>query len=94
MSLKPTSPVSKGMKDVQDLLKQWNSTSNPPKVYIMGYRVHHGLVGLITGLYALDKGNGYLFGASLAAFLDDIYDAPNWLDFEKGGNPNSLIDLV
>ena len=94
MTPKTKDPVAKGMEEMQNLLNQWNSSSNPPKVYVLGHRVHHGLLALITGIYALDKGDGYLFGSSLAAFIDDIEDAPHWLDFEKGGNPNSLIDFV
>ncbi len=30
-----------------ELVKEWNSQPNPPKVYINSYRIHHGLVGLI-----------------------------------------------
>ena len=94
MSLKPTDPVTKGMNDMQNLLDQWNSASDPPKVYVMGHRVHHGLLCVLTGLYALKKGDGYLLGASLAGIMDDIDDAPNWLDFEKGGSDDALIDFV
>ena len=94
MSLKPKDPITQGIEDMQDLLSKWNSTSNPPKVYVLGYRVHHGLLAFLTGIYALKKGDGYLFGSSLAAFVDDIEDASQWLDFEKGGDPNSLIDFV
>ena len=94
MKSKPKNPAIEGMQDMQKLLNQWNLSSNPPKVYVLGYRIHHGLVSLLTGLYALEKGNGYLFGASLAGVLDDIYDAPHWLDFERGGDSNSLIDFA
>jgi len=94
MSVKQPDPVTKGFQDMQKALNQWNSAPNPPKVYILGYRVHHGLVCFLTGLQALKDGDGYTFGASLAGVLDDIDDAPQWLDFERGGNPNSLIDFV
>ena len=94
MNRKPKDPITEGFQDMQKLLNQWNSASNPHKVYILGNRVHHGLICVLTGLIALEKGDGYAFGASLAGVLDDINDASHWLDFEKGGDPNALIDLV
>jgi len=87
-------PISQGVEDMQKIINSWNSQPNPPQVYILGYRIHHGLVSALIGLYGLYKGDGYLVGAGLAGVADDIGDADHWLDFEKGGNPNSLIDVV
>jgi len=87
-------PVSQGVEDMQKILKSWNSQTNPPRVYILGYRIHHGLVSALIGLYGLYKGDGYLVGAGLAGVADDVGDANHWLDFEKGGNPNYLFDVV
>jgi len=86
--------VTKGYEDMQKIINSWNSQPNPPQVYILGYRVHHGLVSALIGLYGLYKGDGYLVGAGLAGVADDIGDSDHWLDFEIGGNPNSLIDVV
>ena len=87
-------PVTKGYEDMQKILNDWNSQTNPPQVYILGYRVHHGLVSALIGLYGLYKGDGYLVGAGLAGVADDIGDADHWLDFEIGDNSNALIDVV
>lgn len=64
------------------LVKVWSSNSNPPKVYINGYRIHHGLVGAglcIAGIIC-DRPAMSGLGARLA--IDDIADLSDWLDFE------------
>ncbi len=84
--------VTEGYEDMKQALDSLNA--NPIKVYVLGYRIHHGLVSTLLGLYGLYKGDGYLVGAALAGVADDIGDADHWLDFEKGGNPNALFDVV
>jgi len=84
--------TTKGYEDMQKILNDWNK--NPKKVYVLGYRIHHGLVCAVIGLYGLYKGDSYLFGAGLKGVEDDLPDIDHWLDFEKGGNPNSLFDVV
>jgi len=92
--MKPIShdTVADGIRDMLESLQNWNK--NPRKVYILGKRVHHGpLCGLLAlaGIYYKIP---YLAGAGITGALDDIYDADHWLDFESGGDPNSLIDIV
>ncbi len=94
MKTRKIDPITQGFLDSQKLLNQWNSQPNPPKVYVLGHRVHHGLIGALVGLIGLDKGDAYLVGAGLAAVIDDIDDAEKWLDFEAGGDPNSIIDAA
>jgi len=59
-------PILQGVTDVQEIINSWNSQPNPPQVYILGYRIHHGLVAALIGLYGLYKGDAYLFGVGLA----------------------------
>ena len=92
--MKRKDPISKGMADMQKILNSWNSQPNPPKVYILGHRIHHGLVCAALALLGVNEKDGYLIGAGLAGVADDIGDSSHWLDFEKGGDPNSLIDIV
>lgn len=34
--------------DLADIfVKRWNAQPNPPKVYVGGYRIHHGFVGAV-----------------------------------------------
>ena len=74
------------------ILTAWKK--DPKEVYILGYRFHHGLVCAGMALYGLYKGDSYLFGAGVKGVEDDLADIDHWLDFEKGGNPNSLIDII
>jgi len=45
----------------------------------------------LLGLYTKDP---YLVGAGIVGVVDDFADSKNWLDFESGGNPNSVLDIV
>jgi len=87
-------PIVKGLEEGTRLLRNWNSQKNPPKVYVLGKRIHHGPLAALIGLYGLWKGDEYLTGLGLSGVIDDIYDINHWLDFEDGGNPNSLIDII
>lgn len=40
-------PITAGYDVADKLVNHWNSQPNPPKVYVKGYRIHHGLVGLV-----------------------------------------------
>ena len=82
-----------GFSETITALNKWNSQSNPPKGYILGYRTHHGLFYTIVGLAGLYYNIPYLTGAGLAGVLDDVGDIDHWLDFERGGDPNSLISF-
>ncbi|MDE1819054.1 MAG: hypothetical protein KGI19_10685, partial [Thaumarchaeota archaeon] len=59
---------SKKLKTVDDwyaltdqIVKTWNTQPNPPKVYVGGYRVHHGTVGA----FSTGVGIALAIGASL-----------------------------
>ena len=56
--MKKTTSLELGYDLVDMPVKRWNAQPNPPKVYVGGYRIHHGLVGLglvvsgVIGLFA------------------------------------------
>ncbi|CDI05453.1 hypothetical protein [Candidatus Nitrosotenuis uzonensis] len=66
------------------LTKDWNSKPNPPKVYIGGYRIHHGLVGAALTVAGILSEKPALVGLGASLALDDIADMPDWLNFENG----------
>jgi len=45
---KKTNSVEAGYNLVDIIVKHWNTQPNPPKVYVGGYRVHHGSVGAVS----------------------------------------------
>ena len=92
--MKPNShdTVSDGIKDMIEALQKWKK--DPHKVYVLGKRVHHGPVFGLLALAGLYYNIPYLVGAGIIGALDDIDDSEHWLDFESGGDPNSLIDFV
>jgi len=87
-------PLEQGFFDMAEVLDSWRTQPNPPKVYILGKRVHHGLVSAVMGLLGLYTKDPYLVGAGIVGVVDDFADIDHWLDFESGGNPNSIIDIV
>ena len=38
--------LNEGYQSADEAVKKWNSQPNPLPVYIDGYRIHHGLVGV------------------------------------------------
>jgi len=61
----------------------WRSQKNASKVYVGGYRVHHGPVGLALTLLGLGLKNDFLVGFGESIVKDDLDDASHWLDFER-----------
>lgn len=61
----------------------WKLQKNPGKVYVAGNRIHHGLVGVILGLYGTLENDDYVKGLGKSLIQDDINDSPNWLNFEN-----------
>ena len=61
----------------------WNSQPNPPKIYISGYRIHHGLVGIVLGLAGTVFEKPALAGLGVRLAVDDISDLSDWLNFER-----------
>lgn len=95
--IKLVSPLAQGLQDALSITSKWNSQPNPPKVYISGYRIHHGLVGSLVAIYGLLTENQYAIGVGAGLAIDDISDMPHWLDFEKQSNNNftsSMLDNV
>ena len=72
------------------LVKSWNSQPNPQKVYINGYRIHHGLVGTLLGLAGAIFEKPALTGLGTRLAIDDVADLPDWLNFER--NDFNLYD--
>ena len=65
------------------LVESWNSQPNPQKVYINGYRIHHGLVGTLLGIAGAIFEKPAVTGLGTRLAIDDISDMPNWLNFER-----------
>jgi hypothetical protein len=88
-------PLEMGLQDSLSVTSKWNSQLNPPKVYIGGYRIHHGLVGSLIAVYGLLTENKYAIGFGAGLAVDDIADMPHWLDFERNNSiqyqPNALL---
>jgi hypothetical protein len=81
--VKPFKTFSDGYELGNTLTQKWNSQSNPSKVYIGGYRIHHGLVGALLGLAGLITEKPAITGLGVKLALDDIDDMPDWLNFER-----------
>ena len=52
-----------------------------------------GTIGGGLFLLGLKIDSPYVIGYGLGLMLDDIDDIGNWLDFKKGGDPNSFISF-
>lgn len=91
---KKYTPEINGQRNAEKLLGYWNSQKNPKKGYFLNRRIHHGLLGAILWGIGTYYNEPYLkeFGKTLT--LDDIHDAPNWFDFEKGGVDGELLSFV
>lgn len=65
------------------LTSLWNSQDNPGKVYVRGYRIHHGAIGFLGALASayLKKPIAYGFFKHLAD--DDDQDAREWFAGER-----------
>lgn len=70
----------------------WNSQKNPDKVYIRGYRVHHGAVGLVGAVLSayLNKPTAYGFFKHLLD--DDRHDEKEWFAGERLPSPSPRIN--
>lgn len=44
---KGDNPLTAGYDLANILVKRWNAQPNPPKVYVGGYRIHHGFAGTV-----------------------------------------------
>ena len=86
--------LESGIIDIVKVLSDWKNQPNPPKVYILGNRIHHGPIFVLLTLAGLYYKKPYLVGAGITGALDDIDDLEHWFDFEDGGNSNSLIDFA
>jgi len=75
-----------GYKFGDKLVKTWNSQPNPPKVYVGGNRIHHGLVGVGLGIAGLIFEVPALTGLGTILAIDDIIDMPDWLNFENNSS--------
>jgi hypothetical protein len=64
-------------------VRQWNAQPNPPKVYVGGNRIHHGLAGLVIAWGGLLFDNKPAIGLGTRLMIDDLLDAPDWLNFNK-----------
>jgi len=74
---------SEGYYDGKLLTGIWNLQSNPGKVHVGGYRIHHGLFGAALTFYGEYDGDDYIKGLGKSLMEDDINDISHWLDFEQ-----------
>ena len=81
--------IEKGYKSAMDTVAKHDGT----KGYFLNRRVHHGLVGGGLFLLGFKLGSPFVIGYGLGLMLDDISDIGSWLDFEKGGKPDSFISF-
>ena len=81
--------IEKGYKAAMDTVAKHDGT----KGYFLNRRVHHGLVGGGLFLLGFKLGSPFIIGYGLGLMLDDISDIGSWLDFEKGGKPDSFISF-
>ena len=81
--VKPFKTFSDGFELGNTLTTRWNSQLTSPKIYISGYRIHHGLVGAVLGLVGLIVEKPAITGLGVQLALDDIEDMHNWLNFEQ-----------
>jgi hypothetical protein len=61
----------------------WNCQKNPGKVYVGGFRVHHGEVGIVLQLFGMWQRDSLLIGLGKALEHDDRHDRNKWFMFEK-----------
>lgn len=79
--------IKKGYKDAMDTVSKHDDS----KTFFLGHRVHHGVLGGAVFLGGFKFGSPYFIGFGLGLMLDDIDDIGQWLYFEKGGDPNSIL---
>lgn len=84
--VKPFKTFNDGYELGNVLTKKWNLQPNSPKIYIGGYRIHHGLVGILLGLAGLITEKPAITGLGIKLALDDIDDMPDWLNFERNNS--------
>ena len=87
-STKPTekkrpTQFEQGFQIARDVAESWNSQANPPQVYVLDRRVHHGELGVITGIVGILKNDPYWTGFGAGLTLDDLPDAKEWFTFKK-----------
>ena len=83
-----------GYHVIKVVADSWNADENPPKVYIKGRRLHHGAIGITLVTSGILLKNSYVMGCGYAMMEDDIDDAQEWFDFEKGGDPIKWMSMV
>jgi len=81
--IKPSSIEKIGSKDGDMLLSLWYTQKKPRKVYIGGYRFHHGLFGLGLSIWGNLNNDDYLKGMGNTFMKDDIEDSSDWFNFKK-----------
>jgi hypothetical protein len=79
----PEKDIEFGEDIAKILTSLWNSQDKPRKIYVKGYRIHHGAIGFIGALACtfLRKPTAYGFFKHLAD--DDKHDAKEWFARER-----------
>lgn len=79
---KPTK-FQQGWQAANALTNTWNAQPNPPRVYVLDRRIHHGEVGVLAGLAGILYKDSFWTGFGTRLALDDIHDANEWFTFKK-----------
>ena len=89
-------PLTEGFIEGNNQIKKWRQQLEPPKVYVLGKRIHHGPVGVLLAAlgYYYNKPKLIGYGSSLA--LDDIDDFQDWFKFEDKPNytNENIIEIL
>lgn len=72
-----------GERDADLICSLWKSQTNPKKIYIDGYRIHHGFVGFCLRVYGILENDDYIKGVGKSLMKDDIKDKHDWFNFKK-----------
>jgi hypothetical protein len=82
-SVLPKERIKTGESIARILTGMWSSQKNPGKVYVRGYRVHHGAVGFIGALASAYLKSPAAYGFFKHLMEDDHDDWQEWFSGER-----------
>jgi hypothetical protein len=75
--------IEVGVAIAKILTELWSSQKNPGKVYIRGYRVHHGAVGFVGAFASAYFNRPTAYGFFKHLMDDDRHDSHEWFSGER-----------
>jgi hypothetical protein len=77
--------IISGISISEIITKCWSSMENPPKICVLGRRIHHGEIGVLLLLISLfsrskkaEPHRAFLIGFSIGLIIDDSRDINEW----------------